>query len=78
MGDVESGCVDVAEIGDWGGEILPRREVEFTRLLSAFKRSAPATAKTITLALARHSYRAISCSALGLSQPDHRGNALFR
>ena len=33
VGDVESGCVDVAEIGDWGGEILRRREVEFARLL---------------------------------------------
>jgi hypothetical protein len=33
VGDVESGCVDVAEIGDWGGEILRRGEVEFARLL---------------------------------------------
>jgi hypothetical protein len=32
VGDVESGCVDVAEIGDWGGEILRRREVELRGL----------------------------------------------
>ena len=45
--------VDVAEIGDWGGKILRRRRgAEFAfACLSAFNRSAPATAKSDHLGL---------------------------